>query len=143
MTGAYRFHSTASATRRDAPDEEVAAKRGQRQQRNYLPVINSDSKAPDTDLLSLIRSFNVIVLKERGDAAMSVDIEMHSPISALLVALYLRNETPANDTEETSGGKEAHSIRLLFIFFYRAAYVTLEKAIINDNNRIHVSTIVD
>ena len=116
-------------------------KREQRQQRNYLRVINSDSKAPDTDLLSLIRSFKVIVLKEgegggrgRGGtyAAMSVDIEMHSPISALLVALYLRNETPANDTEATGIGERAEAEAAsdcwpLFIFFLSSSICYIGK----------------
>ena len=50
--------------RRGVVATQKKEKREQRQQRNYLRVINSDSKAPDTDLLSLIRSFNVIGLKE-------------------------------------------------------------------------------
>ena len=119
--------------RRGVVATQKKEKREQRQQRNYLRVINSDSKAPDTDLLSLIRSFKVIVLKEEGGgrgegggtySAISVDIEIHSPISALLVALYLRNETPANnDTEETGIGERAEAEAAsdcwpLFIFFF-------------------------
>ena len=63
---------------------------------------------------------------------MSVDIEMHSPISALLVALYLRNETPANDTEETGIGERAEAEAAsdccpLFIFFLSSSICYIGK----------------
>ena len=133
-------------------------KREQRQQRNYLRVINSDSKAPDTDLLSLIRSFKVIVLKEvgGGEGGRGGDVCGHvggywNALSNICASCSsLSAEWNASQRHRRDGhrgeSRGRGSIRLLaslHLFFYRAAYVTLEKAIINDNNRIDVSTIVD